>query len=408
LRTSYWPLTPPRRHGLRRRSTFSTSYEVSLNFGALRKSARLTAASQTAIQRLSVVAVDEPTDPSAAATDDFGRAFILTLSGPFEEIESRREPLAGFLKSLEFELIYVLRDQVSEQIACKLYPHLYRIENLLRGYLIRFMATHIGPRWWELSASAEMADKAKKRKKNERVFGKYIENSAYLIDFDELGELVYEHSSGYLTREAIIERVTRIAETPEAVRTLKQELRSNYYKLFKESFADRNFKDKWTQFEALRNKVAHNNLFTAEDLVVGERLAAEITEIISAADVEAEKLVITNDEREAIKQQVIARSDPWREISEDVFLAELDAQERYYADKPDGFVGLTKFVSSYLGSKGYSYASSHEIIQQLQSARVLEVYYVSNPFDDQFKTAAIRRVKPSDARAPVLLPGPAL
>ncbi len=320
---------------------------------------------------LSVVAIEEASESAATTSDELGRAFILTLSGPYDDIECLREPLAAFLEGHEFELLYVLRDQVSEQIACKLYPHLYRIENLLRGYLIRFMATHIGPRWWELTASSEMADKAKMRKKNERVFGRYIENSSYLIDFDELGEIVYEHSSGFRTREDIVGRISGLAETPEAIRALKQELRSNYYKLFKESFADKNFKEKWTQFEALRIKIAHNNLFTADDLTTGERLATEITEIISAADAEASKLVITNEEREAIKEQVIARSAPWREISEEVFLSELDAQERFYAGKPHGFVGLSRFVSSHLGSKGYSYASSHEMIEHLVKSGVL-------------------------------------
>ena len=109
-----------------------------------------------------------------------------------------------------------------------------------RGYLIRFMATRIGPRWWELTASSEMTAKANMRKKNERVFGKHIENSAFLIDFDELGEIIYEQSSGNLTREDIVSRVSSLAETPEAIRSLKQELRTNYHKFFKESFADKN------------------------------------------------------------------------------------------------------------------------------------------------------------------------
>lgn len=341
---------------------------------------------------LSVAAIEEANESAATASNDLGRAYILTLSGPYDEIESRREPLAAFLKDQEFELIYVLKDQVSEQIACKLYPHLYRIENLLRGYLIRFMATHIGPRWWELTVSSEMADKAKMRKKNERVFGKYVENSAYLIDFDELGEIVYEHSSGFLTREDIVGRISGLAETPEALRAFKQELRSNYYKLFKESFADKSFKEKWKQFEAIRNKTAHNNLFTAEDLAIGERLASEITAIISDADTEASKLVITNEEREAIKEQVIARSAPWLEIKEEAFLAELDSQERLYASKRQGFVGISKFVNSYLGAKGYSFASSHEMIEHLTKSGVIEVHYVPNPFDPERPTAAIRRV----------------
>lgn len=340
---------------------------------------------------LSVSEVEEAEGSLQSISDDLGRAFVVTLSGAYEKIESHREPLAAFLKGQDFELVYVLKDQVSEKIACKLYPHLYRIENLLRGYLIRFMVTHIGSRWWELTASSEMANKAKIRKKNERVFGKYIENSAYLIDFDEIGEMVYEHSSGFRTREDILDRISRLEETPEAIRALKQELQSNYYKLFKESFADKNFKEKWQQFETLRNKIAHNNLFTAEDLEAGDRLAVEITNIISAAEAEASRLVITSEEREAIKEQVIARSPQWRDLSEETFLSELDVQERLYRAKPQGFVGLTKLINSFR-SKGYCLPNWPAFIERLTEQGVVEVYYVTNPNDDQRQTAAIRRV----------------
>src|SRR5437016_2464211 len=148
-----------------------------------------------------------------------------------------------------------------------------------------------------MTASSEMTDKAKTRKKNERIFGKHIENSAYLIDFDDLGEIVYEQCSGFLTRDDIVKRIAAVPETPDAIHALKQELQSNYLKLFKESFADKNFKDKWKQFEELRNRIAHNNLFTADDLKKGNLLADEITKIISDADVESAKLVISTEER---------------------------------------------------------------------------------------------------------------
>jgi Apea-like HEPN len=237
-----------------------------------------------------------------------------------------------------------------------------------------------------------MTNKAKMRKKNEKVFGKHVENSAYLIDFDELGEIVYEHSSGFRTRDDILGRIASVAETPEAIRALKQELQSNYYKFFKESFADKNFKEKWEQFADLRNKIAHNNLFTADDLATGERLAIDITQIISASDTEALKLVITSEEREAIKEQVMARSAPGLEISEQDFLSELDAQERLYGTlKPQGFVGLTKFIGSYLGSKGYSVSSAHKMIDNLLQSGVVEIYHVPNPFNPDWETAAIRR-----------------
>jgi len=42
---------------------------------------------------LSVVAIEE-----AGESDELGRAFIVTLTGPYEDIENLREPLAAFLK----------------------------------------------------------------------------------------------------------------------------------------------------------------------------------------------------------------------------------------------------------------------------------------------------------------------
>lgn len=321
-----------------------------------------------------------------------GRSFILTLTGPFEQIEPKREPLAAFLKDMDFDLLYVLKDEVSEQIACKLYPQLYRIENLLRGYLIRFMATRIGPRWWELTASTEMADKAKMRKKNERVFGKHIENSAFLIDFDELGEIVYKQSSGFLTREDIVNRVSNLAETPEAIKRLKKELQSNYDKLFKEAFADKGFKDKWKQFEILRNKIAHNNLFTTDDLACGDSLAKDLTSIIFSADAEAQRLVISAEEREAIKEQV-ARAATWqtRDLTEQEFFEELDAALEWANGHEGGFVGLTYFTNNILIPKGYSYFSCHSMIESLNKRGALEIYHVPHPSDPAKKTAALRR-----------------
>lgn len=339
----------------------------------------------------SLLIVEATPDTDEADEVDRGRSFILTLTGPFEDIEPKREPLAAFLKDANFDLLYVLKDELSEQIACELYPHLYRIENMLRGYLIRFMATRIGPRWWELTASTEMADKAKMRKKNERVFGKHLENSAFLIDFDELGEIVYKQSSGFLTREDIVGRVSNLPETPAAIKALKSELRSNYDKLFKEAFADKGFKDKWKQFEALRNKIAHNNLFTAADLSLGAELAKDLTEIISAADTEAQTLVISTEEREAIKEQV-ARSATWqtRDLTDNVFFDELDSALDF-AHSRDRFVGLTHFVNNILIPKGYSYFAAHAKIEELSDRGVLEVYYVSNPAKPDRETAALRR-----------------
>jgi hypothetical protein len=130
---------------------------------------------------LGIMPVDRTSDAEVAA--DFGRAFFIAITGTYDAVEWRRAPLTAFLKDQKFRSLYVVRDEASQHIACLLYPYLYRIENLLRGYLIKFMSTRIGPGWWENTVSSEVVDKAKKRKGNERVFGKHVDNSAYLYRF---------------------------------------------------------------------------------------------------------------------------------------------------------------------------------------------------------------------------------
>lgn len=317
----------------------------------------------------------------------FGRAYIVTLSGKYEDIEHLREPMTEHLKAQQFQLLYVLKDEVSEHIACRLYPHLYRIENQLRGYLIKFMSTRVGPAWWEVTVSGEMNNKVKMRKKNERVFSKHVENSAFLIDFDELGEIIYEQSSGFVTKEDILKQINAIAETPEAIKRLKQDLQTNYQKLFKESFADKGFREKWKEFETLRNNVAHNNLFTAEDLVRGEALAKELSVMIVEADQKTEKLVITEKEREAIQESAIVRGNmPW-EITEDELLRQLqNLESRLHPG--GGFVGISLFLR-HLSGFGYNYQFSQRLISQLQNQNRVEVYSVPNP-GGEFDTSAIR------------------
>jgi len=333
--------------------------------------------------------VQRPRQGDAETLDvSLGRVFIVTLKGEYEAIEPMRQPLTAYLHDEKFDHLYVLRDDISRRIACQLYPHLYRIENQLRGYLIKFMSTKVGPKWWEVTVSGDTSDKVKMRRKNERVFSKYVEASAYLIDFDELGKIIYEQSTGNVTKEDILKRITSLPETPEAIKQLKQNLQTNYQKLFKESFADKEFREKWREFEYLRNKIAHGNLFTAYDLQRGEELAGAITEMIGDADQKTEDLVLTQKEREAIQESAVERSHMPGVISEEEFLSKLESFERRFHPK-GGFVGLALFLR-YLTGLGFNYLASKDLVGQLQDEKKVEVYSVSNP-EGEFDTSAIRR-----------------
>ena len=125
----------------------------------------------------------------------------------------------------------------------------------------------------------------------------------------------------------------------------------------------------------------------------GIALAKEIVAIITDADQSTEKLEITQGEREARQEQVIAKTDDAaslppqsdegislrKEITEDEFLAELRDQESFYEKKPEGFVGLTRFTRFHLAELGYDEKSARMVTERLKKAGKIEVHYVENP-----------------------------
>ncbi len=227
-------------------------------------------------------------------------SYIISIVGEYNRVEKVRIKLLEFLSNQDIDHCYVIKDEISRKIACDLYPLINELETLLRGYLMKFFITKIGVKWWDVTADNEMKQKANKRKNNERIFSNYIDNKVFLIDFGELGKMVYSLSSGYINKDDILTQLLNIEETVEALQNLKQELQTNYNKFFKNTFKDKQFQRKWESIEKLRHKVAHSNLFTQEDLIEGQRDCQELKEIIEAANKALETLNFTEEEKEKI------------------------------------------------------------------------------------------------------------
>jgi len=341
------------------------------------------------------VTVRSLTTPNdACETDTSG--FDIRVTGPFETLEPIRHTLVEHFEDIKFGPLYILKDEVSEEIACQIYPLLYRVENALRGYLIKFMSTRLGPKWWEVTATGEWSQKVHQRRFNETVFAEHIDNNAYLVDFGDLGRMIYEQSSGFTSKSDIIKKVSECEETPDAIRELKKQLQTNYQKFFKESFKDKGFQDKWEKLEKIRHKVAHNNLFTKDDLDKGSALAEELLEIIQTATDAIDALVIPEDEKEAIKSSFVSRGWTFDVITEDKFLSELEKQETYFHQR-GGFVGLSHFVKQHLGYQGYDYYSSYDMASRLEAQAKIEMYQEEHPTENYPVTAVrILRAPSSD------------
>jgi len=365
-----------------------------------------------------------PINTDSVLTELIEAGFVLVVKGQkFEELERFRHILLVHLrKTLNFVNIRILRDDISTKISNDIYPLINKVENILRRYLILFFTQKIGVDWWSSTAPGGLSDKIKLRKNNEQVFSPLCDTDVTLIDFDDLGELIYKQTSGFNRQENILSRIMD-SNTIEDLDILKQELQTNYTKYFKEAFQDKNFDKKWKALFEIRNKVAHNNLFILNDFNTASQLVEELSKIINDAESNIGTFKFSLEEQEAIRQNTIeavkaaelkenrfnlkiigkidlpeededddedySNQSPFRIITEDELLMELEYSEKNAARKHLSYVGLKTFVTKLLGAKGYAFGPTYSLVNILRDKGLIEIYEVDDP-DSFYQPKAIR------------------
>lgn len=343
----------------------------------------------------------KPLDTSSTLYDFIESGFLLQVkSKNFEKIEKFRYPFILHLrKRLQFEHIRILIDEVSTEISNKTYPLINELENLLRRYIAKFFTQKIGIDWWEKAVPDKVIDKTKLRTGNETVFSNIVQTDLTLIDFDDLGEIIYKHKLGFNRPQNLADSILKISNIEE-LEKFKADMDSNYNRFFKQNFKDQDFDKKWKQLFMIRNKVAHNNLFVIDDLVNAKKLHRELKEIILNAENKIDEFRFSIEEQVAIREiiteiqkeektvldlKVLGKMDlPMREtevsssfydsITEDIFIDELDRAERTLKANNLTYVGLKAFVTKILGQKGYSYSSTYALVNILKDQGKIEIY----------------------------------
>lgn len=137
----------------------------------------------------------KPVDTSSVLYNLYESAFLLKVkSDDFNRIEKFRYPLVIHLKGrLRFDHIRILTDDISTEISNKIYPLVNELESILRRYLAKFFTQKIGLDWWNQAVPDKVIEKTKLREDNENVFSKVVETDMTLIDFNDLGEIIYKH-----------------------------------------------------------------------------------------------------------------------------------------------------------------------------------------------------------------------
>jgi uncharacterized protein with HEPN domain len=370
----------------------------------------------------------QPVDTSSTLNDLIEAAFIIRIKGDdFRELEKfRLNFLIHLRRKLNFTNIRILRDDISTQISNDIYPLINKVENLLRRYLVKFFTQKIGVDWWEVTAPKSIADKINLRKGNEKNFSNLVDTDVTLIDFDDLGELIYKQTTGFNKQENIISRVMK-SESIEDLNTLKQELQGNYTKYFKEAFQDNSFEKKWKTLFEIRNKVAHNNLFIQNDFELAQQLVEDLTKIINDAESKIDEFRFSIEEQEALRQAtieavkvaesqsenkektleklgltVVGKIDlpekdydfddesPFKIITEEQLLKELEIAEKTLQKNNLTYVGLKAFVTKILGNKGYSYGPTYSLVNILRDKGIIDIYDAEDE-NNFFQTKGIRR-----------------
>lgn len=361
----------------------------------------------------------QPFDTSKMATGErFASAFLITAEGQYDSIEPFRLKLIQQISDLNFKYVKILNDEVSDAVAKKIFPLLNSIENFLRRYIVKFFLTKIGIDWWTLAVSKEIRDNSLRKKSNETVFTKpgLVVADVTLMNFDQIGKIIYSQSSIFTKIEDIIEKI-KSASDIETLRT--DVLEGNYAKYFKDTFEQKDFQKKWEDLTFIRNKVAHNNYCVEQDYLAAKDLVDNLMEILADADnsIEAFSLSIADKEavKKAIDSMVTNEEEKEVEIEEKSNTTENEVEnpennspvpkvelkpiilpnfirkpnlltENELIDKLQAtargknFVGLKFFVREVLGNLGYSVNSSYALINLLADKGILEIYEVENPY----------------------------
>ncbi len=366
-------------------------------------------------QEMGVDVVIQSVDTSNTLNDLIESAFLINVwSSNFEHLEKFRFKLIKHLKAkLSFSNLKVLKDDVSAKIAVDIYPLINEVENALRRYITKFFTLKIGVNWWNTNFPKQLIDKIKVRKENDNIFSGFVDLDVSLIDFNDLGEVIYKHVAGFNKQENILNKIMQ-ANSPEDLLKLKGDLQTNYNKFFKTAFQDNHFEKKWRELFSIRNKVAHNIYFSIEELQAAKRLHDELMYIISKAEAGIDEFRFSITEQEAIREATIEafedsdfkigelntearvglkvlgkislnqrmeeeEEENGKIITEEQLLRELDKSEIITANSDNfQYLGLRSFVTRILANKGYAMGPTYALVNILKDKGVIEIYEVKD------------------------------
>ena len=262
----------------------------------------------------------------------------------------------------------ILWDDVSFCCSQKAYPQIYEIENLMRKLLTKFMLVNVGTKWEKENTPSKIG-KSKNQSKEINVGNSLL----YQLDFIELSTFLFDPYSIKGTLEDLKQFVAN--KDTNIFSVLEQYIpKSNWARYFSDviSTEDECLRKKWAELYGLRCKVAHNNLFTVEDLERVETLIREIKPHIENAIKELDKINVSDSDKEIISENLAKNAN--EEIGD--FLG---AYNTLYSILLDKYMGEEKNVAKKIPYKRLIHElSSNGQISNVQAKKLQYLMYKRN------------------------------
>lgn len=190
-----------------------------------------------------------------------------------------------------------LWDDLSAHYACKAYPLIHEIENLMRRLIANFMLVTVG-REWATETLPKAVDEAVRNSKRKD----YL-NILDTVDFIHLGEFLFTAYSKKTPQDLYVK--LNAVKSEEDAKSLKEFIPESNWKRYFGGLVtceDSYLKTRWEKLYDLRCKVAHNALMTTRDLNDIEKLIGEVKPKLNEAIGKLSKVRVPAEEAEAVAE----------------------------------------------------------------------------------------------------------
>lgn len=208
------------------------------------------------------------------------------------------------IKDVEEKTI-CLWDDRSLKFNLKLYPLIFKVENMLRALIIKFMYINLGDNWE--TTHTQVTPKPEKKGKSDHVL--------YELDFIDLVSVLFKEKpikDSQRLGKAIEEFMPGESITEEQINKLREFVPQNNWDRYFSEILDcksDHFIQLLEELYQIRCKVAHNNMINKQTYHKGKGHCDKLIELLKKAEDKLSDIVITEEEKKQIEASISESSE---------------------------------------------------------------------------------------------------